>query len=187
MSEPSALHSRRLFFALWPADDLRARIESDTGALVERAGGRRIQARNLHVTLLFLGDVPAARIDAVVAAAAETSGNAFQIWFDQVETWPGSNVLCLTSQHPPAAFALLAEALRSRLTAQSFEFRKQVFRPHITLARDLPRMRSTESIPPLHWPVGDFVLVESNMTRSGSRYSVLSSWPLASAPTPETL
>jgi RNA 2',3'-cyclic 3'-phosphodiesterase len=180
MSEPSTLQSRRLFFALWPADDLRMRIETETGSLVERAGGRRTPARNLHVTVLFLGDVPAVRSEAVLAAAAETSGDAFQISFDQIETWPGSNVLCLTCRRPPSALAGLAEELRTRLAARTFEFRKQVFRPHITLARDLPRMRSTESIPPLHWPVGDFVLVESNMTRSGSRYSVVRSWPLAS-------
>jgi RNA 2',3'-cyclic 3'-phosphodiesterase len=179
MSEPSGLRSLRLFFALWPADDLRARIESNTGALVARAGGRRTPVRNLHVTLLFMGDVTVPRIEAVIAAAAETSGEAFQISFDQIETLPRSNVLCLTSRTPPPALAVLAEELRSRLVVRTFEFRKQAFRPHITLARDVPRTRISEPIPRLQWPVRDFVLVESNMTRSGSEYSVLNRWPLA--------
>jgi 2'-5' RNA ligase len=57
---------------------------------------------------------------------------------------------------------------------------RQEFRPHVTLARDVPRMRSIETIRPIEWRVDDFVLVESNMTKTGSEYSVLERWPLRS-------
>ncbi|MGH8177749.1 MAG: RNA 2',3'-cyclic phosphodiesterase [Steroidobacter sp.] len=180
MSDPQAPQTRRLFFALWPSEELRNRIETEASAPIKRSGGRAIPARNLHVTLLFLGEVPAPRVEAVITGAAELKGRSFEIVFDQIEAWPGSNVLCMTSAHPPAALDELSERLRYQLAAREFEFRRQVFRLHVTLARDLPRMRMTERTAPLHWPVVDFVLVESNMTKTGSQYSVFARWPLAS-------
>lgn len=179
MSERFATRSRRLFFALWPSPELRARIASEAGEAIRRTGGRPIAARNLHVTLLFLGAVPVERIEAVISAAAELHGTAFELVLDQVETWPDSNVLCLTSRQSPAALIDLSEQLRNRLSVREFEFREQVFHPHVTVARNVPRKRSTAPIAPLHWPVSDFVLVDSNMTKTGSEYAVLARWPLS--------
>lgn len=179
MREGLGPRSRRLFLAVWPSDELRERIARDTAALVERSRGRATPARNFHITLVFLGEVANARVDLVHAAAASIAGSCFEVVFDQVETWPGSDVMCLTARHAPRALQALSDALRARLIADGFEFGRHGFRPHVTLARDVPQMRSTEALAPIAWRVDDYVLVESNMTRTGSEYTVLERWPLS--------
>lgn len=181
MREGLTSRSRRLFLAVWPSDEMRERIVRETRATVERSNGRATRAGNLHITLVFLGEVALARVDAVAAAAAGVTAPRFAVVFDQVETWPGSDVLCLTTHRSPREIHTLSESLRLRLIEQNFALGRQSFRPHVTLARDVPRMRTTETIRPIEWRVEDFVLVESNMTGTGSEYSVLERWPLACA------
>lgn len=62
----------------------------------------------------------------------------------------------------------------------------EVYRPHITLARNLPRRNSTmegaieeAGIESVEWQVNELVLMDSTATRSGSDYRVLARWPLA--------
>ena len=180
MSE-RARRSQRLFFALWPDDDVRACIEQAARDSVQRSGGRAVLARNLHVTLVFLGQVAAARVDVATEAASKATGRSFEISFDQIETWPRSNVLCLTSRQAPHAARDLAESLHRELSSRDFALREQVFRPHVTLARDAHGKRGVEPIAPLRWFISEFVLVESNMTKTGSEYAVLERWRLATA------
>lgn len=170
---------RRLFFALWPNDELRAEIQAATLAIARASGGRLIPPRNYHVTLLFLGDVPSESVAAVQQAAAQlASSPAFELSFDGVEAW-GRKVLCLTASTPPAAVIDLAARLRfslgSHLQRQEEEHE---FRPHITLARDLPRSLQAEKIKPLSQKMTGFTLVESVRDESGSQYSLLARWPL---------
>ena len=66
---------QRLFFALWPTDELRAEIQAATSAIIHASRGRPIPARNLHVTLLFLGDVSAEKLAAVQQAGAQLAGS----------------------------------------------------------------------------------------------------------------
>src|SRR5690606_29746364 len=88
---------RRLFLALWPTEEFRAQIEASTLAISRASGGRLIPPRNYHVTLLFLGDVPADSVVAVQEASARLAGSpAFELHFDCIEAW-GRKLLCLTS------------------------------------------------------------------------------------------
>lgn len=178
MAHESAPDSRRLFFALWPPDDLRRRIHDFTRAAARESGGRPIPARNFHVTVLFLGQVLLPRVEAVKEAGAAVTAAAFDISLDQIESWPGSNVLCLAGSRTPPALNELADQLLFNLLAREFKLRKQVFRPHVTLARDLPSIRSTDSIDGFHWHVDELALIDSQLLPGGSRYSVLGRWSL---------
>lgn len=163
---------------MWPSDDLRTRIHAATRAAARESGGRLIPPRNFHVTVLFLGPVLLPRVEAVKEAGAATTSAAFDMALDQIESWPGSNVLCLTCSRTPPALNELAEQLRFSLLPRQFKLGKQVFRPHVTLARDLPRIRSTDSIDGFHWRVEEFVLIDSQLLPGGSKYSVLGQWSL---------
>jgi RNA 2',3'-cyclic 3'-phosphodiesterase len=169
--------ARRLFFALWPCDEFRADIETATHSLAHASGGRLIPPRNFHVTLLFLGEIPAALFPVVQqAGAALTGSRAFQLEFDTLESW-GRKVLCLTSSAPPAAVDL-AEKLRASLRSPLKQVDERSYRPHITLARDLPRAVRPQKIKTLNQKVSDYALVESVRDAGGSHYSVLERWPL---------
>ena len=179
MSAGSEKNGRRLFFALWPSDEFRDQLVSATRTAARDSGGRVIPPENLHVTLLFLGQVPSARFEAVQRAGdASANAPAFELSFDRAEVWGRANLLCLTtSTTPPAASALekkLHHSLRDEVSGSEHEFR-----PHITLARDLPRRARPEPIQPLLMKVNDFVLVQSRPGPNGSQYSVAARWPLS--------
>jgi RNA 2',3'-cyclic 3'-phosphodiesterase len=174
-----AKDGQRLFFALWPSDEFRVEAESATRALARESGGRVIPPENLHVTLLFLGRILPAQLQAVQeAGAACANAPAFELSFDRAETWGRANLLCLTTSSSPLAATQLAENLRQRLQREVPGLSEHEFRPHITLARDLPRRRRAEPVQPLRMKVNEFVLVDSRPGPSGSLYSVGMRWPL---------
>lgn len=184
MSAGSAQPSRdgrRLFFALWPSDEFRQEIVSATQTIARDSGGRVIPPQNLHVTLLFLGQVSPARFEGVQQAGdACADAPAFELNFDRAEVWGRANLLCLATSSTSSGAANLAERLRHSLHGEAPGTSEHEFRPHITLARDLPRRRRPEPIGPLRMKVNDFVLVESQPGPSGSEYSVIARWPLLS-------
>src|SRR5262245_3666736 len=117
MSEPSrAARKRRLFFALWPSDELRQRIVSDAEALIRNSRGRPTAARNLHITLLFVGEVEEPQVSLIVDSGAAITVPRFQLVLDSIDTLSPSKVLCLeSSRDPPSALLELAERLRFSL------------------------------------------------------------------------
>jgi RNA 2',3'-cyclic 3'-phosphodiesterase len=178
MMAGAAQRGPRLFFALWPTDEFRAEIQVSALAIAQASGGRLIPPRNYHVTLLFLGDVPSENVSAVQQAGAQLAGSpAFKLNFDGIESW-GRNVLCLTTSTPPAAAIDLAQRLRSQLGGHLQRQDEHEFRPHITLARDLPRVSPTHKVKTLCQEVTGFALVESVRDAAGSNYSLLARWPL---------
>lgn len=175
-------NGRRLFFAFWPTDAFRDQIVAATQSMARDSGGRVIPPENLHVTSLFLGQVADARFDAVQQAAeACADASAFELTFDRVEVWGRANLLCLTTSAIPPAARTLADRLRRSLRDEVIATSEHEFRPHITLARDLPRGAAiAPPLQPLLMKVNDFVLVESRPGRRGSEYSQLRRWPLIS-------
>ncbi|MBX9609864.1 MAG: RNA 2',3'-cyclic phosphodiesterase [Gammaproteobacteria bacterium] len=166
----------RLFFALWPEDDVRAALAAAAGALALRAG-RLEPAARLHLTLRFLGDVADAQLDRWRAAASEVMAPAFNLHLTQVGWWPQSAVAWLAPSDTPAELTALATALACiDLPAARAE---HAFRPHVTLARRVRHAPGLARRLDVCWPVASFALVSSQPTRDGSRYEVLARWPLA--------
>ena len=60
MASPAA--SARVFFAAWPAPAIQQALGKLALDLQPRCGGRAIPARNIHLTLVFLGDIERARL-----------------------------------------------------------------------------------------------------------------------------
>jgi 2'-5' RNA ligase len=169
----------RLFFALWPSDDLRARIERETQALVIQAGGRPIPAANFHITLVFIGEVSGPQVGAARAAAGAVAAPSFSLSLNMLESWTGADVLVYSGECPPPALGVLVDRLRISLLQQQFKLQRQTFKPHVTLVRKLPRKLPKQPLPRLEWPVKEFVLVESRAGPLSSEYTVIGHWPLA--------
>lgn len=169
--------SRRLFFALWPTSAEQEAFERLMLPFVAASGGRAIPARNLHVTLAFLGQVPEPRV-AVAKQCAHRVGSCgrIELQFHRVEVWKRARVLALLPSGTPAALSDLVERLKFNLLSEHFETRAEEYRPHITVARDAGK-RIDEALPhPILWTTTRFVLVQSETTASGSNYSVLHYW-----------
>jgi RNA 2',3'-cyclic 3'-phosphodiesterase len=174
--------NRRLFFALWPTDAVRAQLAAAAQSYAEL--GRAIAARNLHVTVAFLGAVAEERLAHVVETARSTQkltlDGKFMLHLDRVEFWRRSSLVALTATRVPPELLKIVDGLRAGLRERGFQLHEHdTFRPHVTLVRDVARGPAAAAVTPVLWPVESFALVESQVGQRGSQYSVLDEWSLA--------
>jgi RNA 2',3'-cyclic 3'-phosphodiesterase len=172
---------RRLFFALWPTDAVRTQLAAVAQSYA--AFGRAIAARNLHVTLVFLGAVAPERLDAALEAAQSmqklTFDGKFSVHLDAVELWRRSSLICLTAGQAPPQLLAIVGRLGAALRERGFEWREhETFRPHVTLVRDVARGAKVAGAASVLWPVDSLALVESKVGQRGSEYTVLEQWRL---------
>jgi len=173
----------RLFFALWPDDALRSRIAKTAASVVSAhaPGGRPLKPDRYHVTLQFLGDfrpLPPSLVEAARTAAAAVRAPAFELSLDEVGSFRGANVWWLGAQHAPEALRALYESLGRSLAQHRVSVKSAAnFVPHLTVQRDVRRHVAPTPVPPLAWPVREFVLIDSQPGR-GTPYEVIGRWPL---------
>ncbi len=168
--------SQRLFFALWPDDDLRERIATTTLLRLAGAGGRPQRPDQWHVTLVFIGQVAANRVDAVLRSAAGIRRVPFVVSFETIEFWRKPHVVCMTASTTPAPCIGLVGDLRAALMQEGFEVEDREFRPHVTLARKVSSWPPSTRVDPVVWPAQRFALVQSVTGSGGSRYEPLRWW-----------
>jgi 2'-5' RNA ligase len=154
-----ALRTLRLFFALWPADELRAGLHAHADAWTWPAGARRTQPERLHITLHFLGEVAAAQVPLLCRLQLPWEG--CDLLLDQPQVWPGGIAVLEASQVPPPLLALHAR-LGERLREMGLKTETRRYRPHVTFARKAMGARPPADTPPLRWHAGPgYVLVQS--------------------------
>ena len=180
MSEPS----RRLFFALWPSSAERARLLTAVAPAVVAADGREVVPPNLHVTLVFLGSVGNARLEAVRQVAAGVVATPVSLVLDTIELWPKPRILCATSSEPVPAADALARTLAQGLVERGFAPDLRPFRAHVTLKRKVAHVMGRVQMPGVALRFSDFVLVESRTDPAGPIYSSLGTWALYETPCP---
>ena len=171
----------RLFFALWPTDAVRSQLAAAAESYA--SFGRAIAARNLHVTLVFLGAVAPQRLAHVLEAGQLmqklTFDGKFLVHLDAVELWRRSSLICLTAGQAPPELLTIVARLHAELRQRGFELREhQTFRPHVTLVRDVARGSKVAGAASVLWPVDSLALVESKVGQRGSEYTVLEQWRL---------
>jgi len=167
----------RLFFALWPDDATRARLDAWTQALHRAGGGRMMRAQNVHLTLAFLGGTDPATLPAIEAAAARVAPRAFTLTFDEPGYWRHNQIAWAGVSSVPAALDDLVAGLRAALVAAQIAFDAKPFVPHITLVRKARPGFPLPDLEPIVWPVSGFVLVRSVTGPNGSEYVVHGRWP----------
>lgn len=180
MSSISPSETQRLFFALWPHDDLRARLATVVKE-GERWGGRAVATENLHITLVFLGSITQAQRDFLEQQAERIALPPFSLTLDHLGHWPKPQVLWLGVPAVPRPLLALVEALNRATASCGLRPDDRPYAPHLTLRRKVAKGPRNETIAPLEWPVHDFALVESNSLSSGVEYRVLHTWPLQQA------
>jgi 2'-5' RNA ligase len=152
---------RRVFFALWPDDEVASHLAALAQHLVTTPGARATPPQNLHLTLLFVGAVTTAQIDQLMAiandvraefcaaldlASGETPG---AVRLDRLGFWPQGGILWAgsraarvlsPSRHPLRRGECF---LLDRLVAQLFHQRRLFTSVPATLAAMLtPRLRA---------------------------------------------
>ena len=167
----------RLFFALWPDDETRAQINRVSQRFADK-NCPLTRPFNLHITLVFLGEVPPSRQARLIAGIDHIGSNPFSLHLEKIGIWKRSGVLWLAPGKIPAALEHLVEALQRHANQQGISVDNRPYKPHVTLARKMKKTIKTRPSPAIHWPVEHFILAESTPTESGSVYRTLHKWPL---------
>lgn len=169
----------RVFFALWPPAPVARALFETAQALRAHTGGRCMAEETLHQTLAFLGNVPAPRLAELQALAASLHRPGCSLSLDRLGYWPHNQILWAGPGETPEPLGELAATLGKGLAVLGFPVERRPFRLHVTLLRKAQRAPLATAIPPLAWPVRDFVLVASRLEAPGPRYQVLGRWELA--------
>ncbi|EOT7836630.1 RNA 2',3'-cyclic phosphodiesterase [Pseudomonas aeruginosa] len=167
--------SLRLFFALPCPRPLADRIGRwrDGQALP----GCPVATENLHLTLAFLGQLPATRLDALRDMAATIKEPPFDIRLDRLLRWR-NGILSLAPGQPPGALLRLQRALRFGLAALELPPESRPFSPHLTLARHAAPLEDAQPPPTFVWQAEHFDLLRSETAPTGVHYLSLGRWAL---------
>lgn len=181
MSEEKG-RTERLFFALWPDAEVCDALDQAGGKLRAVCGGRQMRRNNIHLTLVFLGNVEISRIDALRAVGDGVVALPFVMTLNQLGWWRHNRVAWAAPDAPPEQLLALVNQLQDGLRAAGFAFDdRPSYTPHVTLLRNAhcegvewPVFESRE------WAANEFVLVRSVTREEGATYEAIGRWALHS-------
>lgn len=178
----ASLH--RLFFALWPPDDVRQGIADAASQLLQEhePGGRRIGPHRYHLTLQFLGDyaeLPPSLVAQASAAAASIVVAPFDLVLDRAGSFRNRSIpWWLGCEAVPDGLRQLWDSLGSALARSGVRVQSgKALVPHVTVLRDAREPLPARGIEPLRWPVDSFVLIHSELGARNA-YTQVGRWPL---------
>lgn len=149
----------RLFIALWPADDVRARLKDWRDRWQWPRPAVRVNSEKLHMTVHFLGNVERARVPTLQAALAVPCA-PFTLRFGHGEVWPGGIAVLAPELAPPPLLKLHAD-LAAILGRLALPVEERPYRPHVTMACRAAGAIMPARGPDLDWPVAHYALMES--------------------------
>ncbi|MBI3671006.1 MAG: RNA 2',3'-cyclic phosphodiesterase [Acidobacteria bacterium] len=186
----------RVFVAIDIAEDVREAIRTLIGKLEKTCRGARwVRVEGMHVTLKFIGETSAERVERIQSElAAAHSAAPVEMSFRGVGFFPNDRhprVFWVGIESTPNLAELAAEIER-RMETLGIQREQRPFRPHLTLAR----FKSEEGLPQLREAVqklgasefgsartGEFHLYQSRLNPKGAVYMRLATFPfVGSAP-----
>jgi len=170
--------SARVFFALWPDQDVRDELARAAQLLHAACGGRITRTDNVHLTLVFLGEVERSRLDALREAAARVRAPAHVLPVERFGWFRRNRVAWAGPAQTPAETLELVHGLEAALKQARFAFDARPYEAHITLLRRAECGKPLPPIAPIRWRLREFVLVESELNQGGSIYRITGRWAL---------
>ncbi len=175
----------RHFLALWPDRAVCERLGAEARQAFTK--GRLHHLVDLHMTLVFLGEISEAQVHCVEAAAGAVRGRSFSLRIDGIGYWHRPRILWAGPTRTPEALSQLVFDLQNGLKACGFEPERRRYQPHVTLYRKAPGGEPRTIEPAIEWSVSEFVLATSGVgAHGGPRYRILRRWALSpeTAPAP---
>lgn len=128
----------RLFIAAELPENLLDALAETSARLRGAVKGRYVAPDSFHVTLAFLGEVPASRVDD--AAGALDAGcrgfEAFEVALGELGSFGKKSTATLWQGFAePGELRALANSVRNELRSAGFDFDEKSFKAHITLMR----------------------------------------------------
>lgn len=160
----------RLFLALWPIEPVRDRLRAWRDAWTWPRGATPVHTDKLHLTLHFLGDLPAARLPELLVGL-QVPFAPFDLQLGRAALWH-NGIAVLEPHGEPQALLDLHARLSDALLALGLVPEARTYRPHVTMARRANGAGVPASGPAIDWQIDRYALVES---RAGG-YTVLNEY-----------
>jgi 2'-5' RNA ligase len=190
------LRPRRLFVALDPPEPVRRRIaqlQAELRRVAGRAAGdvRWVEPAHVHLTLQFLGAVPAERVPTIEAALRDAAAAAAPLGLEVkgaggFPSARSARIVWLGVSGDVALGALVAEVGR-RLSPLGFAPEARPFAAHLTVGRSRDRggvpglagaLAAASGSDGTPWRATEVVLFESHLSPAGARYEAVARFAL---------
>jgi 2'-5' RNA ligase len=169
------MSSGRYFFALWPDQKVCEELSTLSKSLPTK--GRPHNPLDLHMTLVFLGQVDESQLPCITDAADAISAEAFSLQLDITGFWPRPKIVWAGSKITPEPLSQLVFDLNQNLSTCGFEPERRQYKPHVTLYRKASKLDPAVIEKPIQWGAQDFVLAVSGGGRRDVRYRIVQRWP----------
>ncbi len=180
----------RTFIAIEIPTDLRSIVIAHLKALRDRVpnvSASWSRENNLHLTLKFLGDVPAGRLEAVSAAAASAAQASapFEVSIAGCGVFPPRGkptVLWIGIEDANGGLQKVQRRLEDECAARSFARDTRAYQPHLTIARikkpqgakDLAEAHLHSTFPLQSLRAKELVVFRSELLPQGSGHTPIS-------------
>lgn len=175
------METKRLFVAVELPEDLRKNIHQFAKKL-EQDGIRLVEEHNLHVTLKFIGDVPAEVVEKIESGLSEIKFDEFECSVRGTGVFPNpSYIRVVWVALECSQLSDLADSVISKLKGIG-KPEERPFSPHLTIARvkrkvDLDKfLKENKEKEFGGFRVNEFALIESRLTPEGPVYTKLKSF-----------
>lgn len=163
----------RLFFALLPGVDVATQLANLAAQIPVNDSGRLVSTKNFHLTVLFVGEIAAARLDTLRLIGQALRAACFTVVLDSMVFWSQPQAVVAAARLAPPGLSRLSSHLRNALALP-----ETPFCPHVTLARKVVQAPVPPAMSPIVWHATDVALIRSDTGGKESAYTVLDTWPL---------
>lgn len=178
----------RAFIAITPPPMLQQAFR-EVGTALQVLPVRWVQPEQVHLTLKFLGNVPAEQIVSIRQALEHTARDLapFTVGAQSLGCFPNAfrpRILWIGLDDPQQALEGLQQRVEAALSALGFALEARPFRPHLTLARFQEDRRVPQLLSLLQAyqervfgdiPVTQMHLFQSQLHRDGVLYTIIHS------------
>ncbi len=127
----------RLFVAIDLEDKIRDSIYRVAEKLSNVSGLKLVEKENLHITLMFLGEVNEAKVDLIKEKLSEVKAMPFEVKFKGIGFFPSSGnirIIWVGVEKGEEELKALADDIYEKLKRLGFK-RDKEFSAHVTVAR----------------------------------------------------
>lgn len=184
----------RVFCGIDLPDDVRESVMAHSMFLrkaVPEAQPSWSRPDNIHLTLKFLGEIPQSRVESLSKAAGDASRGleSFPISVQGSGVFPthGARVLWIGIEDLKGKLGELYRRLEEECAKAGFKKEGRPFHPHLTLARlrkpqhadALAAAHKQMQFGPMEFTVSEVLVIRSELSSAGSKYTTTSRHPFA--------
>ena len=173
------MQTKRLFFALLPERGIREQLIETSKLFPTVKGVRPIPNDNLHVTLLFLGNIDENAYKCLEKKVFQTYIQPFTLRLNLYGYFKIPQLTWLGTSSCPTELKRLVNHLKSIALQCGIELDTRPYKPHVTLFRKVQKAEFPDKLFDITWKVKEFHLLESISHENTTIYNKLVTYQLS--------